>query len=413
MPKISKVKACEILDSRGDPTVKVRITAGEFTGTASIPSGASKGKYEAVELRDAGERYGGKGVLKAVKNVNRVIGPKLCGMEVSDQEKIDAALLKLDGTKNKTNLGANALLGASLACARTASIADGKSLFKYLNRQASLLPIPLLNIINGGAHAGTTLDVQEFMIVPYAKSFSESLQNATEIYHTLGEIIEKKHGANATNVGDEGGYTPPIESPEDVMTLIQEAIDKTGHKKTKIALDVAANERYKDGKYHVGGKIYSVKALVQYYLRLVETYPIVSIEDPFAQDDWDGFCMLSEEAKRLQIVGDDLYATNKERLEQGTKMGAGNSIILKTNQIGTLTEALEVARYAKSKKFKVIVFHRSGETCDPFIADLAVALGCGQIKTGAPCRGERVAKYNRLLEIEAELGRKADFPKKI
>lgn len=412
MPKISKVKAREILDSRGDPTLEVSLTA-EFTGKASIPSGASKGKYEAVELRDDGERYGGKGVLKAVKNVNRVIGPKLCGLDVREQETIDKVLLDLDGTPNKSQLGANALLGCSLACARTASLALDIPLYKYLNRQASLLPLPLLNIINGGAHAGTVLDVQEFMIIPYAKSFSESLQDASEIYHALGGIIEKKYGANATNVGDEGGYAPPVENPEDAITLIQEAIDATGHKKTKLALDVAANERYKDGKYHVGGKIYSVKALVQYYTRLVETYPIVSIEDPFSEDDWDGFCMLTEEKKGLQVVGDDMYATNRERLEQGAKVGAGNAIILKPNQIGTLTEALEVARYAKSRKFRVIVSHRSGETCDPFIADLAVALGCGQIKTGAPCRGERVAKYNRLLEIESDLGSKAEFPKRI
>ncbi len=409
MNSITSIKAREILDSRGNPTVEVEVIAGKFCGKASVPSGASTGKHESLELRDGGKRYLGKGVLKAVKNVNEKIAPALQGIEVTNQKKIDALLLKLDGISNKSNLGANALLGVSLACARTAANLVGKELYLYLNnlvypKKKISLPTPYLNVINGGRHAGGNLPFQEFMIIPKTSRFSEALRFGSEVYHVLKEIIEKKYGRQATNIGDEGGFAPPIATAEEALDLLKEAIKKAGYAgKVDLAMDCAASEFYQQGQYVVDGKKMSTGKLLEYYLSLLKKYPsLISLEDPFQQEDFGSFAELRKRSK-IQIVGDDVTVTNPERIKEAIDKRSANCLLLKVNQIGTLTEALEAAQLAYRAGWKVMVSHRSGETEDTFIADLAVALGCGMIKAGAPCRGERVAKYNRLLRIEEEL----------
>jgi len=417
---ISKIKAREILDSRGNPTVEVDvITEGGDMGRAAVPSGASTGRYEALELRDGGERYHGKGVLKAVKNVNEIIAPALKGLDVRSQGEIDKKMIELDGTFNKSKLGANAILAVSLAVARAAANAMKIPLYMYLskNRDELLLPVPLMNIINGGKHAGNKLDIQEFMIIPHGgKTFKETLRMGVEIYHTLKRILEKKYGKSAINVGDEGGYAPPMEQTTEALEALIKSIEEAGYvpkKEASLGLDVAASEFYNEGrkKYYLDQRSLTVDELIEYYTQLVETYPIASIEDPFQEEDFEIFAEFTKKlGNKVQIVGDDLFVTNKKRLEKGIQMGAANALLLKVNQIGTLTEALEAAKTAFQHDYAVIVSHRSGETEDPFIADLAVALCTGQIKTGAPARSDRTSKYNQLLRIEEELGEKAKFP---
>jgi len=417
---ISKIKAREILDSRGNPTVEVDIIteSGEM-GRAAVPSGASTGRYEALELRDGGERYHGKGVLKAVKNVNEIITPALKGLDVRSQEEIDKKLIELDGTPNKSKLGANAILAVSLATARAAANTLKIPLYRYLskNKDELLLPVPLMNIINGGKHAGNKLNIQEFMIIPHGgKTFKETLRLGVEIYHTLKGILEKKYGKDAINVGDEGGYAPPMEQTTEALEALIKSIEEAGYtprKEVSLGLDAAASEFYGEEhrRYYLDQRSLTVDELIEYYTQLVETYPIISIEDPFQEEDFETFAEFTKKlGNKVQIVGDDLFVTNTRRLEKGIQMGAANALLLKVNQIGTLTEALEAAKTAFQHNYAVIVSHRSGETEDPFIADLAVALCTGQIKTGAPARSDRTSKYNQLLRIEEELREKARFP---
>ncbi len=407
--KIKKIKAREILDSRGNPTVEVDLYTGGGMHRAAVPSGASTGKHEALELRDGGKRYLGKGVLKAVGNVNNIIAPQLQGKDVTMQGEIDEELVELDGTEMKSNLGANALLGVSMAVCKAAAAAKGMPLFRYIaflseNKDASL-PIPSLNVINGGAHAGNALDVQEFMIQPFADTFAESIRMASEIYHTLKGILKKKYGPDAINVGDEGGFAPPLKGTEEAIELILKAVDDAGyHGKVEIALDSAASGFYVNGKYNLEGKRVGTEGLVDWYADLVGKYPIISLEDPCDEEDWHGFVSLTEKVgSRVTVIGDDLLVTNIKRIHKALEMGACNGLLLKVNQIGTVSEAIAAARLAMENKWKVMVSHRSGETCDPFIADLVVGLGTGIIKTGAPCRSERLSKYNQLLRIEEEL----------
>ena len=406
--KIKKIKAREVLDSRGNPTVEVEVSAGRYTASAIVPSGASTGKHEALELRDHGKRYDGKGVLKALQNV-KMIEKKLKGMDVSDQESIDYEMILLDSTPDKSRLGANAILGVSLACARTAALAGSKELYEYLGK-GRLMPVPFANILNAGKHAGNKLKFQEFMIAPVkAKHFPEAVRIVFEVYHALRRIILRNYGKNAVNVGDEGGFAPPISRPTQALRLIEKAVHETGHdKKVRYAIDVAASEFYHKGYYYLEGKKLSSDKLMDYYERLMRAYPeIISIEDPFDQDDYLGFRDVTGLAKTLnvQIVGDDLLVTNIKRIRMALKMNLCNALLLKLNQIGTLTEALEAAKLAADNKWNVMVSHRSGETEDTFISDLAVSLGSGQIKIGAPCRGERTAKYNRLLRIAEKVKR--------
>lgn len=410
MAKITKVFARQILDSRGNPTVEVDAWCGKFLGRAGVPSGASTGTHEAVELRDGGKKFGGKGVLKAVENVNKIIGPKLVGMDASGQAEIDKFMIGLDGSPDKSKLGANASLGCSLACAKAEAAAEGISVYKYLNPKGKRLPVPFMNVINGGAHAGNSLDFQEHMIVPLGmKSFSEAVRACSEVYFGLGEILEKKYGKDATNIGDEGGYAPPLESTEEALGLLGEAIENSGYSgKMKLALDVAATGFFKGGEYIVANNKYDRAGLIDYYMWLAKEHPLVSIEDAFAEEDWEGFVEITKRME-VQIVGDDLFVTNKALLEKGIGMGACNCLLLKANQMGTLSEATDAARTAWKAGYGTMVSHRSGETCDPFISDLAVALECGQIKAGAPTRGERTEKYNQLLRIEEELGGKAEY----
>ncbi len=417
---ISKIKAREVLDSRGNPTVEVDvITESGNMGRAAVPSGASTGRYEALELRDGGKRYHGKGVLKAVKNVNEIIAPALKGLDVRSQEEIDKKMIELDGTPNKSKLGANAILAVSLATARAAANILKIPLYKYLskNKDELLLPVPLMNIINGGKHAGNKLNIQEFMIIPHSgKTFKETLRIGVEIYHTLKRILEKKYGKSAINVGDEGGYAPPMEQTTEALEALIKSIEEAGYtprKEVSLGLDAAASEFYDEehGKYYLDQRSLTVDELIEYYTQLVETYSIISIEDPFQEEDFETFAEFTKKlGNKVQIVGDDLFVTNTGRLEKGIQVGAANALLLKVNQIGTLTEALEAAKTAFRHDYAVIVSHRSGETEDPFIADLAVALCTGQIKTGAPARSDRTSKYNQLLRIEEELGEKARFP---
>ncbi|MBW3003544.1 phosphopyruvate hydratase [Candidatus Woesearchaeota archaeon] len=403
--KITKIKGREVLDSRGNPTLEVEVTAGKVTGTAMVPSGASTGKHEALELRDKDKRYFGKGVLKARDNVNR-ISKKVIGMDVSRQDDIDDEMVALDGTPDKSRLGANAILGVSLAVARTAAMLKGKELYEYLGTSYKL-PVLFANIINGGRHAGNELEFQEFMIAPVkAKSFPESVRIVSEVYHQLQKIVLRNFGKNAVNVGDEGGFAPPISRPTQALRMIEKAVDELGYnKEVRFAIDVAASEFYKKGYYHLENKKLTSDKLLDYYERLINQYPeIISIEDPFDQDDFVGFNSITKNIN-VQIVGDDLLVTNIKRLRTAIREKLCNALLLKVNQIGTLSEAMEAANLALKNKFKVMVSHRSGETEDTFIADLAVALGCGQIKLGAPCRGERTAKYNRLLRISESVKR--------
>lgn len=410
--KFKEVKAYEMLDSRSNPTVGVRVTLSDgSTGFALVPSGASTGIYEAHELRDGEkDRFGGKGVLKAVKNVDEVIAPEVVKMNNLDQRKLDMMMCELDGTPSKSRLGANAILGVSLAAAKAAAASYKIPLYRYIGGISSYrMPVPMMNILNGGAHAGNNVDIQEFMIMPVgAGSFSESLRCCSEVYNTLGKILKQK-GHN-TAVGDEGGFAPNLESDEEAIELILKAIDVAGYNDdyVKIALDAAASEWYtSDGLYTLPkrGDSLTSDELISRWDKLTMHYPIVSLEDGLGENDWDGWSKLTDRlSSRIQLVGDDLFVTNTSRLKEGFKNKAANSVLVKLNQIGTLTETIEVVVTAKSRGYTSVISHRSGETEDTFIADLSVALNSGQIKTGAPARSERVAKYNRLLMIENEIG---------
>jgi enolase len=416
MTTIVEIKGREVLDSRGNPTVEAEvILEGGARGRALVPSGASTGAHEAVELRDGGKRFAGKGVLKAVAAVNERIAEELQGLDALNQEAVDRALLELDGTPNKGNLGANAILAVSLANARAAAEAVGLPLYRYLGGvQGVTLPVPLMNVINGGKHADNNVDFQEFMLVPAgAPSFSEALRYGVETFHALKSVL-KARGYN-TNVGDEGGFAPDLKSNVEALEVLVEAVEKAGYevgKDISFALDPATTELYKDGKYHLEseGKVLSSEEMVAYWENWVNQYPIVSIEDGLAEDDWEGWKLLTERlGKRIQLVGDDLFVTNPLRLKQGIERGVGNSILVKVNQIGTLSETLEAIRLAHRSGYTAILSHRSGETEDSTIADIAVAVNAGQIKTGSASRSDRLAKYNQLLRIEEELGAGARF----
>jgi enolase len=405
---INSVTAREILDSRGNPTVEVEVRLEDKSiGRAAVPSGASTGAFEAAELRDGGSRYLGKGVETAVKNVALKIAPAVIGMKADDQRSLDEKMIALDGTKNKSSLGANAILGVSLATARAAALSSNQSLFKYLGGEdAKTLPVPMMNILNGGAHADTNVDIQEFMIAPIgAQSFKESLRWGAEIYHSLKSVLKKK--GLATSIGDEGGFAPNLESNRAALDLILVAIENAGFKagtQIALAMDVAATEFFEDGKYKFEGKLLTSEQMIAYYSELVSAYPLVSIEDPLDEDDWSGWAKLTAElGEKIQIVGDDLFVTNIERLTKGIESKTANALLVKVNQIGSLTETIDAVNLAHKNNYKSMMSHRSGETEDTTIADLAVALNCGQIKTGAPARSERVAKYNQLLRIEEEL----------
>jgi enolase len=413
---IIDVFAREILDSRGNPTVEVDVLLedGSF-GRAAVPSGASTGAHEAVELRDGGDRYMGKGVQDAVDNVNEVIAEEIIGMDALDQVQVDQTMIELDGTNNKGKLGANAILGVSLAVAKAAANASGNYLYKYLGGvNAKTLPVPMMNILNGGEHADNNVDIQEFMVMPVgATSFKEALRMCSEVYHNLKKVLSAK-GLN-TAIGDEGGFAPDLDSNEEAIQAILEAVEKAGYvpgDDIMIAMDPASTEFYKDGKYVLAGegKELTSEEMVDFYANLVEKYPIISIEDGLAEDDWDGWKIMTERiGDRVQLVGDDLYVTNTERLSRGIKMGITNSILIKVNQIGSLTETIEAIEMAKKAGYTAVVSHRSGETEDVTIADLVVAMNTGQIKTGAPARSERVSKYNQLLRIEEALGEAAEY----
>ena len=421
--EIESIRALEVLDSRGNPTVQVEVvTEGGFSGVAMVPSGASTGSFEAVELRDGDkERYLGKGVLKAVENVNEVISKEIEGMNVYEQAKIDATMIKLDGTENKGKLGANAMLGVSLAVAKAAAASLGMSLYKYIGGvNAKELPVPMMNIMNGGKHADSSLSVQEFMIMPVgAKTFSECMRMGVEVYHNLKKVLKSK--GYSTGVGDEGGFAPNLGSEEEAVELIIEAIKKAGYKPGEdvcLALDVAATEMFdeakkigKDGYYFWKTDEFKTKdQMIDFIVELSEKYPIISIEDGLAEEDWESWKKLTERiGNKVQLVGDDLFVTNMKRLQKGIDNSTANSILIKLNQIGTLTETLDAIELAKKNGYTAVVSHRSGETEDTTLADIAVATNAGQIKTGAPCRTDRVAKYNRLLNIEAELGDVAVF----
>jgi enolase len=408
--------ALEVLDSRGNPTVAVTAHTEHGTGRAIVPSGASTGVHEAVELRDGDpKRYGGKGVTRAVANVQGEIAHRLSDFDVEDQQRVDEALIELDGTPNKSRLGANAILGASLAIAHAAANAKEVPLFRYLGGEgASLLPLPMANILNGGVHADTSVDLQEFMVCPVGQtSFADGIRAVAEVYHALKSVLKSR--GLSTGVGDEGGFAPELQSNEDALKLIVEAIQKAGYepgKEVAIALDPASSEFYKDGSYVLKGEGRSLdsSALIALYQDWADRYPIVSIEDGMAEDDWDGWKALTQATgDRVQLVGDDLFVTNVRRLEEGIERGVANSILIKVNQIGTLTETLQAIELARKAGYSAVISHRSGETEDTTIADLAVATGAGMIKTGAPARSDRVAKYNRLLQIEAELGEAAVY----
>ncbi len=406
--KIKSIKAREILDSRGNPTVEVELLTNLGNFLASAPSGASVGKYEAKELRDGGERYKGKGALKAIKNIEEIIAPKLIGVEINNQKEIDEILISLDGTKDKSNLGANAILPVSMAVCRAGAAVQNLSLHRYIEKSIGetygnygKMPRPCFNIINGGAHAGNDLDFQEFMIMPQLETFSLNLQAGSEIYHTLKEILKRDFGKTAINVGDEGGFAPNLSTTEQALDLIMKAVERAGYENNaKIALDVAASEFYENKKYGVKTR----DEMIDYYLELITKYPIISIEDPFNEDDFKGFSILMDRCgDKINIIGDDLLVTNIERIKQAQEKRACNGLLLKINQIGVITEAIEAAKIAKLYNWKIMVSHRSGETNDDFIADLAVGINAEYIKAGPPARGERVAKYNRLLKIEEEI----------
>ena len=404
---IKDIKAREILDSRGNPTVEVDvILENGVMGRSCVPSGASTGSREALELRDGGTRYLGKGVLKAVNNVNTIIREKLIGMDANDQALIDRTMIELDGTTNKSNLGANAILGVSMANFKASAITKGKPLYRHFG-EGNKIPRPMMNIINGGAHADNSLDFQEYMIIPIKNTIKETLQVASEVFHTLKKILKER--GLATSVGDEGGFAPNLNSNEEGFMLIQEAILKAGYTPgidVNMAIDVAASEFYQDGKYYLKGenRVLDTNELINYYEELINKYPIISIEDPVDENDWEGFTLITEKlGNRIQLVGDDLFVTNKEYLQKGIENKAGNAILLKVNQIGTLTETFETIELARAYNYKTIISHRSGETEDTLISDMAVGLNLGQIKTGSISRTDRICKYNELLRIEEEL----------
>ena len=414
--EIVDVMAREILDSRGNPTVEVEVTLDDGTiGRAAVPSGASTGIHEACELRDGDKgRYGGKGVLKAVENVNSEIAEALLGLNVLDQTYIDNLLIELDGTPNKTRLGANAILGASLACAKAGALATGNSLYNYIGGvNAKTLPVPMMNVLNGGAHASNSVDIQEFMVMPVgAPNFREALRMCAEVFHTLKKVVPP------SGVGDEGGYAPDLASDEDALKALVVAIEKAGYKPGEdfmIAMDAAVSDWYdrEDGKYHLPkrGTVLTSDEMIDMWEDLVNKYPIISIEDGLGEDDWEGWQRLTKRlGNRVQLVGDDLFVTNAARVKQGIELGAANAVLIKVNQIGTLTETLDAIQTANRAGYTAIVSHRSGETEDTTLADLAVAVNAGQIKTGAPSRSDRVAKYNQLLRIEEELFDAAQYP---
>lgn len=426
--EIVKVHGREILDSRGNPTIEAEVTVKDgtgklFTGRASVPSGASTGRFEAVELRDAEPRYFGLGVVHAAENIDNKIAPLLIGRNALEQIHIDTIMVKADGTENKANLGANATLGVSLACASAAAEALGLPLYRYLGGvHARTMPVPMMNILNGGRHATNTVDFQEFMIMPVsACCFREALRICAEIYHSLKKLLQEK--GLSTGVGDEGGFAPDLPDADAVLSILMEAIKAAGYEPgedIKIALDVASSELYNEetGMYHFPGEsslkgeevVRDTAEMIAYYEALLDKYPIASIEDGLAEDDWEGFKQLTERiGNRVRLVGDDLFVTNVRRLEAGIKLGVANAILVKVNQIGTLTEAMDAVEMAQKSGYQAVISHRSGETEDTFISDIAVALNAGQIKTGAPCRSDRVAKYNRLLRIEEELGEAAQY----
>ncbi len=415
---INEIRAREIIDSRGNPTIEVDVRlAGGALGRAAVPSGASTGVHEALELRDGDKsRFGGKGVLKAVANVNDLIAAKLRGQDAANQTALDAALIALDGTENKAKLGANAILGVSLAAAHAAAVASGAALFHYLNPNAHLMPVPMMNVINGGSHADSSVDMQEFMIVPQgAPTFAEAIRMGAEVFHALAAVLKQK--GHSTNVGDEGGFAPSLRNNEEPIEAIMEAVVRAGYQPGKhvaITLDPASSEFYENDKYvfaRSDKRARSAEEMVRLYGDLLDRYPIVSIEDGLAEDDWEGWKLLTRElGARVQLVGDDLFVTNPIRLRRGIAEHAANSILIKVNQIGTLSETLDAIRIAGEAGYTAVISHRSGETEDTTIADLAVATGAGQIKTGSMSRSERIAKYNRLLRIAEELGSRAVYP---
>ena len=414
MTSIKSVKAREILDSRGNPTIEVDVALSDGAfGRAAVPSGASTGAFEAAELRDGGERYLGKGVRQAASNIEKLIAPSVVGQNPFEQQVLDKLMIEIDGSPNKSKLGANAILGVSLAVARAAANSKKLPFYTFIGgSDANLLPVPMMNILNGGAHADTNVDIQEFMIAPIgAQTFGESLQWGAEIYHALKSVLKKR--GLATSIGDEGGFAPNLESNRAALDLIVEAIGKAGYKPKEeiaLAMDVAATEFFKDGKYEFEGSQLSSDEMISYYKSLVDSYPLVSIEDPLSEDDWAGWIQITKDlGSQVQLVGDDLFVTNPERLAKGIKNGAANALLVKVNQIGTLTETLDAVKMAHDAGYRSMMSHRSGETEDTTIADLAVAANCGQIKTGAPARSERVAKYNQLLRIEEELGSRARY----
>ncbi len=414
MTTITSIRAREVLDSRGNPTVEAEVTlAGGHFGRAAVPSGASTGALEAIELRDGGNRFGGKGVTRAVQHVNDSIAPLLLGYDATDQESLDQAMLDLDGTPNKAKLGANAILAVSLASARAAAVGLGLPLFRYLGGPAArLLPVPQLNVLNGGAHAANSVDIQEFMLIPAGfGTFRESLRAGVEVYHALKKVLAGR--GLATNVGDEGGFAPNLAADRDALELLMEAVTAAGYEpgaQIGFAIDSAANEFYREGRYRLDGGALTSEELVDYYVGLVDDFPIVSIEDGLAEDDWDGWATLTERlGSRVQLVGDDLFVTNEDLLQRGISEGIANSILIKVNQIGSLSETLHTMERAERASYTRVVSHRSGETEDTFISHLAVATNAGQIKTGAPARAERTAKYNQLLRIEEQLGDGARF----
>ncbi|MCD4656265.1 MAG: phosphopyruvate hydratase [Planctomycetes bacterium] len=417
MFKIQKVLAREVLDSRGNPTVEVDclLTSGAF-GRAIVPSGASTGKFEALELRDGGDRYVGKGVLTAVSNVNKIIAPEMIGENALNQPSIDNKMLMLDGTENKSKLGANAILGVSMAVAKAVTKGLGLPLYRYIGGvSARILPIPMCNVLNGGEHADNNVDIQEFMIFPEgAKTFREAIRWSAEVFHSLKKLL--KADKLATSVGDEGGYAPNLKNNEQALQYIVKAIEHAGYKpgeQMTICLDCAANSFFKAGNYHIDGTVKNTQELIEYYKKLVATYPIVSIEDGLDEEDWDGWKVMNQElGKKIQLVGDDLYVTDPKKIQRGIKENATNAVLIKLNQIGSLTETIDAVRITMNNNWNAVVSHRSGETEDTTIADLAVALGTGQIKTGSLSRTDRIAKYNQLLRIEEELGAAAIFGKR-
>jgi enolase len=413
MSLIADIRARQILDSRGNPTVEVDVLLDSgAVGRAAVPSGASTGVHEAVELRDGGSEYGGKAVSVAVANVTGEIREAVRGFDATEQEELDRALVALDGTPNKGRLGANAILGVSLAAAKAAAVDAGESLYSYLGGPgARTLPVPMMNVINGGAHATNSIDLQEFMVVPVgASSFDEALRIGAEVYHALKKVLEERK--LATGVGDEGGFAPDLESSEAAIEAILEAAERAGHReRVAVALDPAASEIYADGRYRFEGRDLASAEMPAFWRGILDAYPVVSIEDGCAEDDWEAWRALTDElGEQVQLVGDDVFVTNPERLRLGIERGVGNSILVKVNQIGTLTETIEAVELAHANGYTAVMSHRSGETEDATIADLAVALGTGQIKTGAPARSDRVAKYNQLLRIEEQLGASATYP---